>query len=173
LIPKIVDFIVDKKDLEFIYPHLSEVWGTSFFEDKYVSSIYSGPRSEKYICEAFQILRYGKYIEPLFSAKDEEELDEIMFYIAKERILENITAIFSEESFDILFSSLRTGEENAIADAYDFCKNHYPIIESYTPVDFCIKDNKSKLDNKRIKCARKVIQYLLKPDELNKIIREK
>lgn len=173
LIPKIVDFIVDKKDLDFIFPHLSEVWGTRFFEDKYVSSLYSGPRHEKYICEPFQVLRYSKYIKPLFSSKDEEELDEIMYYIAKERILENIIAIFSENRFDKLFSSLRTGEENAIVDAYDFCKEHYQIIESYSPVDFCMKDDKSKLDNKRIKCARKVIQYLLKPDELNKIIREK
>ena len=68
------------------------------------------------------------------------------------------------------FFHFRNLDESAIEKTYLFCKNEYPIIENYVPATLNLKEDTTKVDVKKIKCIRKIFEYMLEQDELKKLL---
>lgn len=158
LIYKIADFGTKSKTInQWTLSHLSDIWGTRYFDDGYIA-------------KPFQILRHEKFIESYFSAKTEEELLFIIEQAEKERILETILVRFMEDESKEVLKDFSSGKEEMIEEVYNFCRYEYPIIENYIPTNFYIDGDCEKIDKRKIKIIRKIFKYLLHPAELKKIL---
>lgn len=115
--------------------------------------------------EAYQVLRYNKYIRPLFDCENESAIDSFCYSGVAERLLQseivlNIYRRMSTpgDSCYEFFKPFFEGDETAIHDVYAFCKNRYPIIESHTPLRFHSTDHQGKnnLNPSQIKLIRRI-----------------
>lgn len=158
LIYKIGDYISKNGDVkDFALLRMTDVWGTRYFDDGYISP-------------PFQILRQEKFIKPYFSAQTEEELLQIVESAEKERILESVLVRGVLDEAKEFFINFRKKDKLAIKKIYLFCKYQYPIIESFTSINLNLDGSNIAVDKRKIKCLRKIYKYLIKPEELKKLL---
>lgn len=139
-------FLETKKD--YILPHLNKIWGT-------------GIGTKNRLAPAYQILRYRKYVEPIFSTNGEEDLSELLSVVFEERGIEDLLIYGIENRRTDLFKNFYEQNEFSIDEVYNFCLNDYPIIENHKNSSF-YKDYENNLPNKtKIRYAKKIIQNIL------------
>ena len=157
LIPKIADAMIVYKNKNLPCEKLPLLWHTIKIDD--------------YLAQAYQILRYEQYIEPLFTETDSQQLSDMFSYALIERKLESIIVnIFLNEATEFL-KAFYEGDKKAIDDVYEFCKYSYPIIENHQQSDFYNDESENEINHYKVKCARKIIKELLKPQELNELFK--
>ena len=91
-------------------------------------------------------------------------------YILNERIVSSIVCNKFRKIANEAFSPFYEGKQEAINEMYEFCHNIYPVIELHSSSDFYLPNG--KLNRPKIKCARKIIDFLLYPDILSTFYKE-
>lgn len=113
--------------------------------------------------EAYQILRYGKYIdyykENCYLQKSLDVYNERMEF----------SEIIRRIKYDAMtfFKPFHEEDKKTINTMYVFCHDKYPVVEMHNP--FVFKNEDGTINRRKIKYARQIINYLLKPDELAKL----
>lgn len=139
-------FLETKKD--YILPHLNKIWG-------------AGIGTKNRLAPAYQILRYRKYIAPVFSTDGEEDLSKLISIVLEERGIEDLLIYGIENRRTDLFENFYKQNKFSIDEVYNFCLNDYPIIENHKNSLFYENYKKSIPDKSKIRYARRIIKNIL------------
>lgn len=147
LIYELADSISNCKNKNIPYDMIYNIWGTILYNGKPY--------------QAYQILRYRKYIEPFLES--DANYEKIYIDSLFERQFESKVCSSFLKISNAVFLQFFKNNDDFINDIYDFCKKNYPIIESHKASDFYeIKDNGEKILNKpKVRNTRKIIDALL------------
>lgn len=146
LIPQIADYMSEHKNMPL--DGFVNFWGSYIEEGKPI--------------EAYQLLRYHMYID--YFKKDCSA--DMAQYVLQERAISSAVCSKFRNVATEVFMPFYDGDSKAIDEMYKFCHDTYPIIELHNTSNFYLSDGK-KLNRPKIKCARKIIDYLLCPKELS------
>lgn len=151
LIYELADSISNCKNKNIPYDMMYNIWGTILYNGKPY--------------QAYQILRYRKYIKPFLESDANYEktcIDSLLERQFETKVCSNFLKIFNA-----VFLQFFKSNNDFINDIYDFCKKNYPIIESHNISGFYItKENGERiLDKSKVRYARKIIDALLPAEQ--------
>lgn len=151
LIYELADSISNGKNKDIPYDMMCNIWGTILYNGKPY--------------QAYQILRYKKYINPFI--KSDTNYEKLCIDSLFERQFETKVCTDFLKISNAVFMQFFKSNNDFINDIYDFCKKNYPIIESHNASDFYITNNNGKriLDKTKVRYARKIINALLPAEQ--------
>jgi len=151
LIYELADSLSNSKNKDIPYDMIYNIWGTILYNGKPY--------------QAYQILRYKKYIKPFLES--DANYEKICVDSLFERVFESKVCSSFLKISNAVFLKFFKNNDDFINDIYSFCKKNYPIIESHNASNFYeIKDNGEQVLNKqKVGYTRKIIDALLPSEQ--------